>query len=414
MSYTVEPTIQAAVNALLEDPRMREALAFLDADQDAKIAELKEMVLLHGAPFAERELRAPMFAEKLERYGAEDCFIDRHDNAFGFVRGRDGAGPLIVFEAHLDTVFARETPLAVTEKNGCLYCPGIGDDTAGLATVLSLLRAIRRAGLEPVSPLLLGGTAGEEGEGDIRGIKGLLDDYPAIAAVVSVEPGPAGNLVYGAVGSKRYEFVFSGPGGHSWSAYGLPSPIHAMGRAIAKMAAVTPPGSPKTTCTVGVVEGGTSVNSIAREARCKLDMRSVSSAALAGLEALMLGAVRDAVAEENAFRAESGVALTLECVPIGDRPAGEQPPGAPIVQAAWAASAAAGVQPVLMPHSSTNANAPISRNIPAVVVRTGGDTGGTHAMDEWFAPEGSQAGAKASLILLFALAGLQGVTEPLF
>lgn len=410
MAYAVDPAIQAVFNKLLADPGIRKALDFIDADQQYKINELKEMAVLHGASFAERELRSPMFKKKLEQYGATGCFMDSHDNAFGYVKG--GSGPLIVFEGHLDTVFDKETPLKVTEKDGKLYCPGIGDDTAALANVLSVLRAIRHAGLVPAGTFLIGGTSGEEGEGDIRGIKGLLDDHREIGAVISMEPGPVGNIVYGAVGSRRYEFVFKGPGGHSWSAYGLPSPIHAMGRAIAKMAGVDTASSPQTTYTVGLVDGGTSVNSIALEASMKLDMRSVCPDELAKLEKTMLGFANEGAAEENAFRGGSGAAVSVERNLIGDRPAGQQADDAPIVQATWAAIRGAGGEPKLMSPSSTNANAAINRKIPGVVLRTGGATGGTHTLDEWFQPEGSQQGAKAALLLMFALAGLPGVTDP--
>ena len=411
MAYTVDSAIQAVFDKLLADPKIQKAMAFIDADQQNKINELKEMVVLHGAPFKERELRSPMFQKKLEQYGASECFIDSHDNAFGYVKG--GSGPVVVFEGHLDTVFGEETPLAVTEKDGKIYCPGIGDDTAALANVLSVLRALKHADLTPSGTFMLGGTSGEEGEGDIRGIKGLLDDHKEIDAVISMEPGPVGNIVYGAIGSRRYEFVFKGPGGHSWSAYGLPSPIHAMGRAIAKMANVNTVVTPKTTYTVGVVSGGTSVNSIALEASMKLDMRSISPEELEKLEKIMLALVDEAVAEENAFRKDSGGTITVDKNLIGDRPAGNQDDEAPIVQAIWASIRAAGGEPKLMPPSSTNANAAINRKIPAVVLRTGGATGGTHTLDEWFQPEGSQEGAKAALLLMFALAGLPGVTEPI-
>ena len=411
MSYSVDPAIKAVFDKLLADPKIRKAMAFIDKDHENKIAEQKEMVLVHGAPFKEREKRSPMYKQKLEKYGAADCFVDSHDNAFGYIRG--GKGPVIVFEGHLDTVFPEETPLKITEKDGRIYCPGIGDDTAGLANVLALLRAIKHAELEPVGTLMFGGTAGEEGEGDIRGIKGLLDDHKDIAAVVNVEPGATGNIVFGAVGSRRYEFIFRGPGGHSWSKYGLPSPIHAMGRAIAKMADVEPAPNPKTTYTVGTVTGGTSVNSIALEARMKLDMRSMSMDSLAELEKTMLKLVDEAVAEENAFRKDSGEKITVEKKNIGDRPAGDQSKEAPIVQAIWSAIAAIGKEPKLLPPSSTNANAAISRKIPGVVLRTGGDAGGEHALDEWFDPKGSEEGVKTSLLMAFALAGLKGVTEPI-
>ena len=409
MAYTVDTNIQAVFDKLLADPKIQKAMAFIDADHENKVTELKEMVLVHGAPFKEREKRSPMYKAKLEKYGATDAFIDAHDNAFGYLRG--GNGPVVVIEGHLDTVFPESTPLQVTEKDGKIFCPGIGDDTAGLAGVLALLRAVKHAGLEPAGTVMFGGTAGEEGEGDIRGIKGLLDDHKDISAVISVEPGSSGHITFGAVGSRRYEIVFKGPGGHSWGKYGLPTPIHAMGRAIAKMSDVSTVENPKTTYTVGLVSGGTSINSIALEARLKLDMRSISAAELEKLEKTMLAFVDEAVAEENAFRKESGAVITADKILIGDRPAGDQAQDAPIVQGMWAAITAIGADPLLLPPSSTNANAGISRGIPAVVLRTGGDAGGEHALGEWFMPEGSQAGVKTSLLLLFALVGLKGVTE---
>ncbi len=409
--YTVDPKIQAVFKKLQADARIQKALAFIDADHANKLKELKEMVVLYGTPFKERELRSPMFQKKLEQYGAKDCVIDKHDNAFGWLRG--SSGPVVVFEAHLDTVFPKDVPLKVTEKDGRIYCPGIADDTSGLANVLAVMRAIQHAGLKPKGSILVVGTSGEEGEGDLRGIKGLLDDHKNIAAVVSVEPGPAGAFTYGGIASRRYEFIFRGPGGHSWGAYGLPSPIHAMGRAIAKMSNVNTPADPKTTYTVGLVSGGTSVNSIALEARCKLDMRSLSDKALADTEKTMLALVDEAVAEDNAFRAKSGKTITVEKKMIGDRPGGVQPKEAPIVQAAYASITGVGAQPLFRAPGSTNANAPISRNIPAVCMRTGGASGNGHSHDEWFQPEGSQQGAKATLLMLFALTGLPGVTEPI-
>ncbi len=409
---TVTPAVRSLIETLLADPGMQKALAFLEADQADMLAELKEMTLLHGAPFAESELRSPMFKKKLEALGVTECRIDADDNAYGFLPG-SGDSSKVVLEAHLDTVFPKETPLAITEKDGVFYCPGISDDTAGLAELLSILRAIRHAGLKPVRTILAGGTSGEEGEGNIRGIRAMLRDNPDVAACLALEPDDAGMLTKGAVGSKRYEFIFTGPGGHSWLAYGLPSPLHAMCRAVAKMSDVITPSEPRTTYTVGVISGGTSVNSIAHSSRCKLDMRSVSTKALAEVERTMLRLAQEAVDEENAFRAASGQKVAVEVVCIGDRPAGEQDENSPIVQAAWAANEALGNTPVITEPGSTNANAPISQGIPALVIRTGGKSGGIHSLDEWHDPRGMDKGAKAALLLLFALAGLQGVTQPL-
>lgn len=407
----VIPAVHSVMEKLLADPGMKKALDFLQADHPAMVAELKEMAVLHGAPFLEKEVRSPMYKAKLEALGLSQCRVDGDDNAYGFVPGSGQSKVLI--EAHLDTVFSKETPLVVTEKDGRIYCPGIGDDTAGMAVLLSVLRAVRHAGLKPVKTILAGGTSGEEGEGDLRGIKALLRDNKDVSACLALEPDAAGKIIKGGVGSKRYEFIFTGPGGHSWLAYGLPSPLHAMCRAVAKMADVETVEHPRTTYTVGMVAGGTSVNSIANSASCKLDMRSESPEALAELEKLMLRLVGEAVAEENAFRVQSGKEISVEIVRIGDRPAGEQSKDSPVVQAAWAASEALGIVPEMLEASSTNANVPISKGIPALVIHTGGSAGGIHTLDEWFDPRGSDKGAQAALLLLFALSGLQGVTDPL-
>ena len=412
MSVQIDAGIRDIISALMAQESVQKALAYLQENEAEIIDELKEMVLVPGAPFTEAEARSPMYKAKLEKYGVQQCRIDAQGSAYGILPGSRGKGKIVI-EGHLDTVFPAATPLAIVEKDGRLYCPGIGDDTAGLAVVLAVVRAIRHAGLAPVRDILVGGTAGEEGEGDIRGIKGILQDHSDVGACIHVEPGDAGLLIHSAVGSKRYEFIFRGPGGHSFGAYGLPSPLHAMGRAIAKMADVVTPENPKTTYSVGIVSGGTSVNAIANEGRCKLDMRSGDPKELAKLDDLMLDLVRQGVEEENAFRAASGKKITLEVVPIGDRPAGSQSERDPIIQAACAAAETIGVTPAFDEASSTNANAPISKGIPAVVVHSGGQSGNCHALDEWMAPKGVHQGAQHALLLLFALAGLEGVTKPL-
>ncbi|MCL1915987.1 MAG: M20/M25/M40 family metallo-hydrolase [Desulfovibrionaceae bacterium] len=402
--------IPALVETLLADPRIRQALEFLRSDQKTVLRELKEMALVPGPPFKEHEARSPMYLEKLSGLGLRDCRVDREGNAYGFIQGEGGK---ILLEAHLDTVFEACAPLAVTERDGRLYCPGIGDDTAGLALLLSVLRAVRQTGLKPVLSVMAGGTSGEEGEGDLRGLKALLRDHPELKACLSLEPGTLGGITKGGIGSRRYEFIFTGPGGHSWHAYGLPSPIHAMGRAIAKIAGVRLPAEPRASYTVGLAEGGTSINSVAGRASCKLDMRSGDAAALDRLEEEMLTLVRQGLEEENSFRASSGKQVRLEIKPAGKRPGGDQPDNAPVVQAAISVFQALGIAPILEAPGSTNANAPISRGTPALTLRTGGECGNVHALDEWFNPQGMYQGAQATLLLLFTLAGLRGVTEPL-
>lgn len=412
MSYTVSPQIQAVFDKLLADEKIQKALAYLEADHDNKIAELKEMAQVPGTPFTEHLHRAPMYKAKLEKYGLKNCVIDSEANAYGYLEGT-AARPKVLMEGHLDTVFAEDTPLVITEKDGRIYCPGIADDTAALAANLSVLRAIMHAGPKPVGKVMIGGTSGEEGEGNIRGIRTLLREHTDIDACLNVEAAFNARITYGAIGSTRYEFIFRGPGGHSWSAYGLPSPLHALGRAIAKMSDVVTPEDPKTTYTVGVISGGTSINSIANEGRLKLDIRSVCAKTLKETACKMLALVDMAVAEENLFRAKSGQVVTVEAVHLGDRPAGTQALDSMIVQTAYAATTAVGVEPNITPPSSTNANAPISMGVPAVVIGAGGKTGNTHALDEWYEPAEAYKGAQKALLMLFALAGLDGVTEPL-
>ncbi|MCL1889112.1 MAG: M20/M25/M40 family metallo-hydrolase [Desulfovibrionaceae bacterium] len=402
--------IPARIETLLAEPRMRQALEFLRSDQKTVSRELKEMALVPGSPFKEHEARSPMYLEKLSGLGLRNCRMDREGNAYGFIPGDGGK---ILLEAHLDTVFEAWTPLEVTERDGRLYCPGIGDDTAGLALLLSVLRAVRHTGLKPWLSIMAGGSSGEEGEGDLRGLKAMLRDHLDLKACLSLEPGTLGGITKGGTGSKRYEFIFTGPGGHSWHAYGLPSPIHAMGRAIAKIAGVRVSAEPKVSYTVGLAEGGTSINSIAGRASCKLDMRSGDAAALDRLEKEMLTLVRQGLEEENSFRAASGKQVQLEIKPAGERPPGDQPENSPIVLAAISVFQALGIPPILEAPGSTNANAPISRGIPALALRTGGECGNVHALDEWFNPQDMYRGAQAALLLLFTLAGLRGVTEPL-
>lgn len=403
-------------SALLADERIRKALAYLKEDQIPKTEEQKAMALVSGAPNTEPEIRSPMYLEKLKRDGLADCYMDRVGNVMGFVRGKH-ARPKVVLEAHLDTVFGKETKLAITEKDGRIYCPGIGDDTAGLACVLSVVRAIRHAGLIPAGSLMIGGVVGEEAPGNSRGVIELMETQADIDAYVAVETCWTKRITRGGIACRRWELVFKGPGGHSWMAYGLPSPLHAAGRAVAAMAELVPPQEPKTTLNVGTIQGGTSVNSIANETVVHVDIRSVSDRICDEYMEMVRRIAEKAVADENAAHpSRSGdttdrvtVQPNLYCV----KPGGDQDEDSPIVQAAILATKAVGVEPSLFPPSSTNANFPIARGIPSLCIGAGGEGGNLHALDEWYDPADSYTGAQKALLLVFALAGLGGVTEPL-
>lgn len=414
MQPVISPKVRACIETLLANPAFQQALSYLEADEENKIAELKEMVVIPGVSFLEHETRSPMYKQKLEQYGATDCFIDEVGNAYGYVYGNlsKTARPKIAIDGHLDTVFDANTLLEVTEKEGRLYCPGIADDTSALAANLSVLRAIKHAGLKPVGTIMLGGTVGEEGEGNARGIRHLIDRHQDIDAVLCVESYDETCVIRTAVGSKRYEFIFRGPGGHSWGDFGLPSPLHAMGRAMAKIADIVTPVKPKTTYTLGTAHGGRSVNSIADEARLKVDMRSVDVDELFKLEQQILALVRLAVTEEN-DKWQHKEQITLDVVEIGNRPAGEIPLNATIIQAACQATLAIKTEPLMRGPTSTNQNVPASLGIPSVVIGAGGNARDLHSLHESYATTRSWLGAQKALILLFAMAGLEGVTEPL-
>lgn len=407
--------IQAAFTRLLNDSRIQKALAFIKDDHSAMVAEQKEMAVIPGAPWTEMEIRSPMYLEKLRKYGLGDCYMDEVGNVFGFVGGKNKGkpgGPKIVMEGHLDTVFPIETPLAVTEKDGRIYCPGIGDDTAALATLLSVVRAIRHAELTPCGTLMLGGTVGEESAGEARGVIHLMETQKDIDAYIAVETCWTYRVTRGAVACLRYEVTFKGPGGHSWGAFGLPSALHAAGRAVAAIADLTPPSDPKTTFNVGLIKGGAGVNVIAGETVMRVDMRSVSTQEREKLSERVTECIRAAVAKENKDRPQAEW-VTAHIREYNLKPGGDQPIEADIVQIAAEATKAVGVEPRFMPPSSTNANFPIDMGIPALCIGAGGDAGNTHAMDEWFDPTDSYTGPQKCLLMLFAMAGLEGVTAPL-
>ena len=407
---------QQVFAALLADARIQKALAFLKEDQHDKVEEQKAMALIPGAPHTEPDIRSPMYLDKLQRYGLEDCFIDSVGNALGYVRGNANR-PKVVLEAHLDTVFPLATPLQIVEKDGKIHCPGIGDNTAGLACVLSVLRAIRYAGLKPVGSLMLGGVVGEEAPGCSRGVKAIVAEHRDIDAYVAVETRWTRRITLGGIACKRWEVTFSGPGGHSWLEWGLPSAVHAAGRAIAAMVALSLPRAPKTVLNVGLARGGVSFNSIASTATLQVEVRSESTELCESFSDRIRILSEQAAAEENAAHPSQG-ARTNDRVRVttslySSTPGGAQSQDSPIAHAALEATRAVGVEPEIFPPSSTNINFSLAAGIPSVCIGAGGDGGNLHSLDEWHDPTESYTGAQKALLLVFALAGLDGVTPPL-
>ncbi len=396
------------VARILADPRIKAALDFLRKDQADTLAEQKAIAVIPSPPLKE-QVRAADYRERLAALGFDNARIDSEGNVIAVRPGR-GNGPKLVVSAHLDTVFPEDTDLTVKEKDGKLYAPGIGDDTRGLAEILSIVRALNATGLETVGDIYFVGTVGEEGLGDLRGVKALFRDHRDIDGFISIDGPQAGRISYLAVGSRRYRVTFHGHGGHSFHAFGQPSAIHAMGRAIATISELRTPEQPKTTFTVGIVSGGTSVNTISSEAVMEVDIRSVETPALLNIEAGILKAIGDAVDAENARWGSDKTSVELK--PAGDRPAGTQPLGTPIMQATLLVTRAVGLEPIVEEAASSDANLPISLGIPAVTMGRGGNGENTHTIREWFDPTDAYLGPQRDLLAALVLVGVDGVTEP--
>jgi acetylornithine deacetylase/succinyl-diaminopimelate desuccinylase-like protein len=403
------PAVEAATTAILANPKVIKTLDDIKADDARALAEQKRITEIPAPPYKEK-VRAEYYLKRFVELGFKDASIDAEGNVIALRKG-SGGGPKLVVSAHLDTVFPEGTDVTVKEKDGVILAPGIGDDSRGLAALLSLIQAMNANQIATVGDVLFVGTVGEEELGNLRGVKALFRDHADIDGFISIDGLGITRIVNQATGSHRYEMIFRGPGGHSFQEFGLPSAIHAMGRAIAKISELQTPKEPKTTFTVGTVVGGTSVNAIAAEARMAVDMRSDSTEELLKLEARLLDLVKDAVREENA-RWNSDK-MTVEIKMIGDRPAGIVALDSPIVQATQRAVAVVTRAPrVTFAGSSTDSNWAMSRGIPAVTIGGGGEGGNWHSRNEWYKPVDAYYGPQNALLTILVLTGLDGVTKP--
>jgi tripeptide aminopeptidase len=409
MQKTMTSDVETAFKSLRADPAVDKMLADLAADAARTLAEQRALAEIPSPPFKERR-RAEYFRQRFRELGLADAAIDPEGNVVA-LRAGSGGGPRLVVASHLDSVFAEGTDVRVKEADGTLHGPGIGDNARGLAVILSLLRILGTNGIETVGDIMWVGSVGEEELGNLRGVRALLRGHPDIDGFVAIDGLKVTRIVNQATGSHRYEMIFSGPGGHSFSAFGLPSPIHAMGRAIAAISDLQTSSDPKTTFTVGTVRGGTSVNAIAKEARMALDLRSNSAGALLQLEDKALAIVQQAVAQENArWRSDK---IAVEITLSGPPPAGMTPQGSPIIEAARrAVTALAPGAAIEFAASSTDSNLAMSLGIPAVTIGGGGEGGGQHSLNEWYKPTDAHLGPQNALLTLLMLAGFAGVSDP--
>lgn len=402
------PAKDAVVQQIVASPSFKQAAAALDAGHDQWVKHVITITEIPAPPFKE-SARAEAYAAMLRERGLE-VEIDDEGNVLALRRGSSG-GPVVAVTAHLDTVFPEGTPIKVRREGEKLFAPGVGDDSAGLATILSLIDAMAAAGVRTRSPILFVGTVGEEGLGDLRGVRHLLNSAKykdKIAAFFSIDGTGMDSVVTSGPGSKRYRVTYKGPGGHSYGAFGIVNPMAALGQTVVDLYKVRAPQEPKTTYSASVVGGGTSVNSIPESVWLEVDMRSESTEELRRLDRQFLDIVARSVSAENAARRTSEGRVTAEPRKVGDRPAGRTAPSADIVRFAEAAHRAEGID-VRRANSSTDSNMAMSLGIPAITMSRVATGGRGHSPDEWIGVE-KDANVKLKRILLatiLATAGLE-------
>ncbi|MBS0363861.1 MAG: M20/M25/M40 family metallo-hydrolase [Proteobacteria bacterium] len=401
---------EQAVQKVVASPGFKAAVADLDKTHDRMVQDIVTLTEIPAPPFKEAAKGKAILA-MMKAEGLTDVEMDPEGNVMGLRRGTGPDGEkVVVFAAHQDTVFPEGTVTKVRREGTVLHAPGVGDDTRSLAVMLAYIRALNAAKVQTKSDILFVADVGEEGPGDLRGMRYLFGKgkyKDRIRAFFSMDGlNPAG-VTYAAVGSRRYRVSFHGPGGHSYGAFGIVNPMAAMAHAVDALYEVKVPAKPKTTYAASVVNGGVSVNSIPADVTLEVDMRSESAEELAKLDAKFLQILKDAEAHENAARSTSVGKITVTPKLIGERPTGSTSPDSPIVRTMVAASKAAGYTPELGA-SSTDSNIPISLGIPAVTIGSGGSGGRAHSLDEFIdvAKPESLKGMTVGLAALLATAGI--------
>ncbi len=397
---------ESIIREVMASDVYRKALATLTAEHDRTVDDIIALTQVPAPSFQETE-RARAFLAMAEAHGLKHLEIDAEGNVTGLRPGA-GNGPLICIAAHLDTVFPAGTDLTVRREGTRLLAPGVGDDTRSLAVLLAWLRAMDAAGVRTRADLLFVADVGEEGLGDLRGMRYLFQQgryKDRISAFITVDSPDMNHIAVGGVGSKRYRVTFQGPGGHSYGAFGLVNPMYAMADAITRLGRIEVPASPRTTYSASVTGGGTSINSIPNNVWTEFDLRSEAPEELARLETRFLDLIGQSVDAENAARSTRSGPIVAEILKIGDRPAGRTDETSEIVRLAQAAIGAHGFHP-RFEFTSTDANIPMSLGIPAIKIGSGGTGGRGHSLEEWIdvAPEPSIRGMAAGLTTVLALA----------
>ena len=396
--------IDKELTKLLKDKSIKSAFEYIDSIEEETNKNLIKLTEIAAPPFLEEE-RAKALEKMFVDAGIDNVSIDEVGNVVALKKGTQG-GKIIAIDAHLDTVFPEGTNVSVQQKGDTLFAPGIGDDTRGLAMLLTIFKAMKNSNIETKADIWFVATVGEEGLGDLRGVKHLFrDGAPKIDSWISIDGGAIGRVNNAGLGSVRYKALFTGKGGHSWGAFGLANPHHALGYAIKEFSVnakkYTDEG-PKTSFNIGRMGGGTSVNSIPFESWMEVDMRSVDKDRLIEIDGIFKASMQTALEEYNS----SGIddKISLELIKIGDRPSGELSIDTPLVQRAISATTLFGSTPSLT-RGSTNSNIPISLGIPAITIGRGGVGGGAHSLNEWWLNENGAEAIKLALLLTVSEAG---------
>lgn len=404
----VYPTVQKEVARIAALAEVRSAGEWLRS-QESRFAEFQmEVARIAAPPFGEG-LRAAWLADRFREIGLNDVETDKVGNVFAVHPGYGNR--CVALSAHIDTVFPASTPLNVRQQGSRLYGPGVSDNGAGIAAMLAVAEALQTTRIPHALPFVFIGNVGEEGEGDLRGMRHVFATprwKNSIAYSIVVDGAGSDTVVAEALGSRRFEVIVRGPGGHSWSDFGAPNPIIVLSRTIDVFSLTPVPGSPKTTFNVGVIRGGTSVNSIPESASMRVDLRSTSMAEIDRLERALRTALARAVATENEAAASQTArkpqAVQSEVVEIGNRPAGELTPDARVLKVIRAVDAHLG-NAAQVQRASTDANIPLSLGREAIAIGGGGSGGGAHTLQEWFDCNGRDLGLKRILLTMLALAG---------
>ncbi|WP_235932437.1 M20/M25/M40 family metallo-hydrolase [Flagellimonas sediminis] len=406
---TIEKQYTKEIEKLTKAKKVKAAFEIIKGQMDQTTADLITLTEVLAPPFMEDE-KGKVFAKMLEEAGIDSIWTDKVGNVIGLRKGTSGESGYVGVDAHLDVVFPEGTNVTVQKVGDTLKAPGIGDDTRALAMLISMLKAMNKADIKTEKDVLIVGSVGEEGLGDLRGMKYIFNESGLdIDSWIAIDGGSMGRISNAGLGSKRYKLEIKGKGGHSWGAFGLANPHHALGKAIDMFSeaawAYTSGDIPKTSFNVGRIGGGTSVNSIPFESWAEIDMRAIDPKNLDEIESILLNSVEKAITAYNASGVKGEV--TYEMTKIGDRPSGELPASLPLVQRTMAATQYFGVVPSLG-RGSTNINIPVSKGIPSVCIGRGGQGGGAHSLHEWYLnDESGDESIQLALLVTLAEAGLE-------